>query len=166
MGNVAYKELIDYNMKPYFGDISRKEFLVLMFSLLSDQSVSEDEILKQLDELSANGFRVIALAYDEKEGLSLIVNLKSKNFKDLLATYTDTKDIPTSVLNSAQMSANILMWKDLMDIDITSFTPFEGEIDLKEFIVGVYSISIQETGIPGFEVLTAGNKTELYVPAR
>ena len=69
-------------------------------------------------ELSSSGGTLVE---GEKEGLSLIVNLKSKNFKDLLATYTDTKDIPTSVLNSAQMSANILMWKDLMDVDITSF---------------------------------------------
>ena len=50
LGPVKYRELITYNIKPYYGDISRKEFLVLMFSLLSDQSVSEDEILKQFNE--------------------------------------------------------------------------------------------------------------------
>ena len=50
VGNVAYKEIIDYNIKPYFGDISRKEFLILMFSLLSEQNVSDDEILKQFAE--------------------------------------------------------------------------------------------------------------------
>ena len=50
VGNVAYKEIIDYNIKPYFGDISRKEFLILMFSLLSEQNVSDDEILNQFAE--------------------------------------------------------------------------------------------------------------------
>ena len=50
IGPVKYKELIAYNIKPYYGDISRREFLVLMFSLLSEQSVSEDEILKQFNE--------------------------------------------------------------------------------------------------------------------
>ena len=50
VGNVAYKEIIDNNINPYFGDISRKEFLILMFSLLSEQNVSDDEILKQFAE--------------------------------------------------------------------------------------------------------------------
>ena len=47
VGNVAYKEIIDYNIKPYFGDISREEFLVLMFSLLSEQDVTEKQIIQQ-----------------------------------------------------------------------------------------------------------------------
>lgn len=50
VGNVAYKEIIDYNIKPYFGDISRREFLILMFSLLSEQNVSDEEILTQFAE--------------------------------------------------------------------------------------------------------------------
>lgn len=50
VGNVAYKEIIDYNIKPYLGDISRREFLILMFSLLSEQDVSDDEILTQFAE--------------------------------------------------------------------------------------------------------------------
>lgn len=50
VGNTKYKELIDYNIKPYYGDISRKEFLVLMFSLLSEQEISEEEILTQFNE--------------------------------------------------------------------------------------------------------------------
>ena len=50
MGPVKYKELVRYNIKPYYGDISRREFLVLMFSLLSEQAVSEDEILKQFND--------------------------------------------------------------------------------------------------------------------
>ena len=69
-------------------------------------------------ELASSGGTLIE---GEKEGLSLLVNLKSKNFKQLLASYTDTKDIPTNVLNTAQMNANILVWKDLVDVDITSF---------------------------------------------
>ncbi len=50
MGAVKYKDLVKYNIKPYYGEISRKEFLLLMFSLLSNQSVSEDDVLKQFDE--------------------------------------------------------------------------------------------------------------------
>lgn len=50
VGNVKYKELVDYNIKPYYGDISRKEFLTLMFSLLSNQDVSDEEVLKQFNE--------------------------------------------------------------------------------------------------------------------
>lgn len=50
VGNTKYKELIDYNIKPYYGDISRREFLVLMFSLLSEQDLSEEEILTQFNE--------------------------------------------------------------------------------------------------------------------
>ena len=34
LGPVKYKELVTYGIKPYFGDISRREFLTLMFSLL------------------------------------------------------------------------------------------------------------------------------------
>ena len=33
--NVKYKEIFNYGMKPYFGKITRKEFLVLMHTLLS-----------------------------------------------------------------------------------------------------------------------------------
>ena len=50
MGNVKYSGIITYGMKPYYTNISRKEFLILMFSLLSEQSVSEDDILKQFYE--------------------------------------------------------------------------------------------------------------------
>ncbi|MBQ8299929.1 MAG: hypothetical protein IJX99_08805 [Clostridia bacterium] len=50
VGSTKYKELIDYNIKPYYGDISRKEFLVLMFSLLSEQELSEEEIITQFNE--------------------------------------------------------------------------------------------------------------------
>lgn len=50
VGNTKYKELVDYNIKPYYGDISRREFLVLMFSLLSEQELSEEEILTQFNE--------------------------------------------------------------------------------------------------------------------
>ena len=50
IGYVKYKEIIDYNIKPYFGDISRREFLLLMFSLLSEQDISDDEVLKQFND--------------------------------------------------------------------------------------------------------------------
>lgn len=52
VNNVAYKEIVDYSIKPYYGDITRKDFLVLMFSLLSEQNLSEEEIIKQFYESS------------------------------------------------------------------------------------------------------------------
>ena len=45
-----YSELIRYNIRPYFGDISRGEFLVLMFSLLSDRQLSSDSIFEEFYE--------------------------------------------------------------------------------------------------------------------
>ncbi|MBR3888609.1 MAG: hypothetical protein IKJ32_05875 [Clostridia bacterium] len=50
VGAVKHKDLVKYGIKPYLADISRKEFLVVMFSLLSDQNVSEDEIINQFSE--------------------------------------------------------------------------------------------------------------------
>lgn len=50
VGTVKYKEIIDYNIKPYYGDISRHEFLILMFSLLSEQSLSDEEVLTQFND--------------------------------------------------------------------------------------------------------------------
>ena len=50
VGNVKYKEIIDYNIKPYYGDISRREFLILMFSLLSEQNLGDEEILTQFND--------------------------------------------------------------------------------------------------------------------
>lgn len=45
-----YSELIRYNIRPYFGDISRREFLVLMFSLLSDRTLSQESIINEFNE--------------------------------------------------------------------------------------------------------------------
>lgn len=64
MGEVKYKEIVKYNIKPYYGNVSRKEFLVLMFSLLSEQGISEDEMLKQYNESG------VLLGYDDDLMLS------------------------------------------------------------------------------------------------
>ena len=45
--NVKFAEILDYGIKPYYGNITRKEFLILMFSLLSDQKIPEEDILRQ-----------------------------------------------------------------------------------------------------------------------
>ena len=50
IGAVKHKGLITYKIKPYFEDISRKDFLILMYSLLSNQNVSDDDIIKQFEE--------------------------------------------------------------------------------------------------------------------
>lgn len=49
-GNVKYSEILEYGIEPYYGNITRREFLILMFSLLSDQELSEEEIIKQYNE--------------------------------------------------------------------------------------------------------------------
>lgn len=48
--NVKYAEILEYGIAPYYGNVTRKEFLVLMFSLLSDQKIQEEEILNQYNE--------------------------------------------------------------------------------------------------------------------
>ena len=48
--NVKFAEILDYGIKPYYGQISRKEFLILMFSLLSDQQITEEQMIKQYNE--------------------------------------------------------------------------------------------------------------------
>ena len=48
--NVKYAEVLEYGIEPYYGNITRKEFLVLMFSLLSEQNLSEADIITQYNE--------------------------------------------------------------------------------------------------------------------
>ena len=48
--NIKFAEILDYGVKPYYGEITRREFLILMFSLLSDQAITEEEILAQYNE--------------------------------------------------------------------------------------------------------------------
>lgn len=50
-GNVKYASILDYGISPYYGDVTRKEFLVLMFSLLSDQkNITADSVITQFYE--------------------------------------------------------------------------------------------------------------------
>lgn len=50
-GNVKYASILDYGISPYYGDVTRKEFLVLMFSLLSEQkNVTEEKVITQFYE--------------------------------------------------------------------------------------------------------------------
>lgn len=49
--NVKFVGILDYGIKPYYGDITRREFLILMFSLLSNQEISDEEkILEQYND--------------------------------------------------------------------------------------------------------------------
>ena len=48
--NVKFAEILDYGIKPYYGNITRKEFLILMFSLLSDQKIPEEDSLQEYNE--------------------------------------------------------------------------------------------------------------------
>lgn len=50
LGPTKYSELIRYNIRPYFGSVSRREFLVLMFSLLSDRTLSSDAIITEFHD--------------------------------------------------------------------------------------------------------------------
>ena len=54
-GNVKYTEILEYGIEPYYGNITRKEFLILMFSLLSDEPIkekglSEEDVLTRFYE--------------------------------------------------------------------------------------------------------------------
>lgn len=70
LGAVKYRELVTYNIKPYFGDISRREFLVLMFSLLSERDLSEEDIIKEFSDAG------VLLGFDtEGQELGLSKNL-------------------------------------------------------------------------------------------
>ncbi|MBO5142592.1 MAG: hypothetical protein J6C46_06285 [Clostridia bacterium] len=46
LGYVKNSEIINYNMLPYAGNITRKEFLVVMYDLISSNEISEDAIIK------------------------------------------------------------------------------------------------------------------------
>ncbi len=47
VGSVKYTGLYKYNIKPYYESITRKEFLVLIFSLFSDQGIETDTIIER-----------------------------------------------------------------------------------------------------------------------
>lgn len=46
LGNIKNTEIIDYHMLPYAGEITRKEFLVVMYDLISTNEINEDSIIK------------------------------------------------------------------------------------------------------------------------
>lgn len=50
LGTVKNSEIFDYGMIPYAGNITRREFLLLMFDLLSNQSISDDSIITSFNE--------------------------------------------------------------------------------------------------------------------
>ena len=50
LGYVRNSEILNYGMIPYVGDITRREFLLVMHSLLSEQSVSDDEIIRRFND--------------------------------------------------------------------------------------------------------------------
>ena len=61
--NVKYKDIFLYGLKPYFGKITRKEFLVLMFTLLAPPSkVSEYSDEGIIDLFNSSG---VLLGWDD-----------------------------------------------------------------------------------------------------
>lgn len=50
LGNVKNSSILAYGVTPYVGDITRKEFLLLMHDLLSDINIGDAEIIKQFNE--------------------------------------------------------------------------------------------------------------------
>lgn len=50
LGNVKNSEIFAYGMIPYAGEITRREFLLLMFDLLSFQELSNEEIIASFNE--------------------------------------------------------------------------------------------------------------------
>ena len=50
LGNIKNAEILNYHILPYAGEITRKEFLVVMYDLLSSTEMSEDAIIKAFNE--------------------------------------------------------------------------------------------------------------------
>lgn len=50
LGNVKNSGILVYGITPYVGNITRKEFLLLMYDLLSDSSLDETTVINQFNE--------------------------------------------------------------------------------------------------------------------
>ncbi len=50
LGNVKNTAILDYGIIPYAGDMTRREFLLLMYSLLSNDSASDESVLEQFED--------------------------------------------------------------------------------------------------------------------
>ena len=50
LGGVKYKEILEYGVIPYVCNISRREFLLLMHSLLSNQSLGDEEVIRKFND--------------------------------------------------------------------------------------------------------------------
>ena len=50
LGRVRNAEIFNYGIIPYAGEVTRKEFLLLMFDLLSSQGLTESEIITSFNE--------------------------------------------------------------------------------------------------------------------
>lgn len=50
LGNVKNAEIVNYNVLPYVGEITRKEFLLVMHDLLSESGTSEQKVIDAFSE--------------------------------------------------------------------------------------------------------------------
>lgn len=50
LGSVKHVEILAYGIIPYTGEMTRREFLLLMYSLLSDSSASDDSVIEQFED--------------------------------------------------------------------------------------------------------------------
>ncbi|MBO5179649.1 MAG: hypothetical protein J6B87_04820 [Clostridia bacterium] len=50
LGRVKNADIFTYGMIPYAGDITRREFLLLMFDLLSSQDLSDEQVITSFNE--------------------------------------------------------------------------------------------------------------------
>lgn len=50
LGSIKNTEIIDYHMLPYAGEITRKEFLVVMYDLISTNEINEDKIIQAFND--------------------------------------------------------------------------------------------------------------------
>lgn len=50
LGNVKNSEIINYHMLPYAGDITRKEFLIVMYDLISTNELSDEAVIAAFNE--------------------------------------------------------------------------------------------------------------------
>ena len=62
-----------------------------------------------------------SLAQNETTGFSLILNSESKNFKEILNPFFNTKNIQQNMLKSAKFNGNLIIWPKELEVDIQSF---------------------------------------------
>lgn len=78
-----------------------------------------------------------SLTQDGKTGLSLIVSSVSKNLRQFINPFIDMKQVKNGLMKDAKFNGNIIIWPDIIDIDIQSLNIdqalISGKMQIKPF---------------------------------